>query len=112
MKNIAILGPTGSGKTSISIGVAQKLGGEIISCDSMQIYRGMPIGTAQPNPSERDAVPYHLVDFLDIDEPYDANKFVTMANSFRQHCLLIVIAWNAWDSCIYSMRDQLMPGLL
>ncbi len=80
MKNIAILGPTGSGKTSISIEVAKKLNGEIISCDSMQIYRGMPIGTAQPTAEERSQVPYHLVDFLDISEPYDASKFVAMAN--------------------------------
>ncbi len=81
IKGIAILGPTGSGKTSIAIKTAQALGGEIISCDSMQIYRGMPIGTAQPTELERAMCPYHLVDFLDISEPYNALKFTTMAGN-------------------------------
>lgn len=79
IKGIAILGPTGSGKTSISIKLAKAIGGEIISCDSMQIYKGMAIGTAQPNEQERSSAPYHLVDFLNISEPYNASKFTEMA---------------------------------
>ena len=79
INGIAILGPTGSGKTSIAVELAKRLNGEIISCDSMQIYKGMPIGTAQPTEAERTACPYHLVDFLNISEPYNASIFTEMA---------------------------------
>ncbi len=80
INGIAILGPTGSGKTSIAIELAKRLNGEIISCDSMQIYKGMPIGTAQPTANERTEAQYHLVDFLDISEPYNASMFTKMAS--------------------------------
>jgi tRNA dimethylallyltransferase len=65
-----ILGPTASGKTVLSILVAQSLGGEIVSADSRQIYRRMDIGTAKPTPAERAAVPHHLIDVVAPDEPY------------------------------------------
>ncbi len=80
-RGIAILGSTGSGKTSISIALAQEFGGEIISCDSMQIYKGMPIGTAQPSPFESSQVPYHLVDEFDVNQPYSANIFLGLADA-------------------------------
>ncbi|OPZ26395.1 MAG: tRNA dimethylallyltransferase [Lentisphaerae bacterium ADurb.BinA184] len=82
IRALAILGPTGSRKSEIAIGVARTLGGEIISCDSMQVYRGMEIGTCAPpaDPSP-DAVPTHLVGCLDIRERYDANRFVRMAGT-------------------------------
>ena len=78
-QGVAILGSTGSGKTSISVGLAQQLGGEIISCDSMQIYKGMAIGTAQPSDLERVTTPYHLVDCFDIDHAYNASMFIDLA---------------------------------
>jgi len=76
---IAVLGPTCSGKTAVGIGLAQRLDGEVISCDSMQIYRGMDIGTAKPGKRELALVRHHLIDELDIAERYDASKFVTFA---------------------------------
>ncbi len=72
---LAIVGPTAVGKTAIAIRVAQKIGGEIISCDSMQIYREMTIGTAKPTKEERAAVPHHLVDFLAPIDPYSAADY-------------------------------------
>ena len=60
---VAIVGPTAVGKTATAIHVARTIGGEILSCDSMQIYLDMSIGTAKPTPEERAAVPHHLVDF-------------------------------------------------
>ena len=62
---IAIAGPTAVGKTALSIALAKALDGEIISCDSMQIYRGMDIGTAKPTKAEMDEVPHHMIDVAD-----------------------------------------------
>jgi tRNA dimethylallyltransferase len=69
-KLIAVVGPTASGKTALGIALAQEFGGEIISADSRQIYRGMDIGTAKPTATERHAIPHHLIDIKDPDEDY------------------------------------------
>ena len=75
MHAIAITGPTASGKTSLGIATALELSGEIISCDSMQIYKEMTIGTAKPTEAERAAVPHHLIDFLSPDISYSADNY-------------------------------------
>jgi tRNA dimethylallyltransferase len=67
---IAIVGPTASGKTTLAIALAKKFGGEIVSADSRQIYRGMDIGTAKPTAAERRAIPHHLIDIKGPDEDY------------------------------------------
>ncbi len=72
---LAITGPTASGKTALSLELAERLGGEIISCDSMQIYKGMDIGTAKATAEERARVPHHLVDFLSPTESYSAEVY-------------------------------------
>jgi len=77
-KPIFIAGPTASGKSAVAIEVAKKKGGEIISVDSMQVYCGLDIGTAKPTEEERAAVTHHLVDAIEIDEAYDAAKFVEL----------------------------------
>ncbi len=66
---LAVVGPTASGKTGLSIELAKRLGGEIISCDSMQLYRHMDIGTAKPTEAEKQGIPHHLMDFLDPTHP-------------------------------------------
>ena len=71
----AVVGPTASGKTALAIALAARLGGEILSCDSMQIYRDMDIGTAKPTAKERAAVPHHLIDFLSPETPYSASDY-------------------------------------
>ncbi len=76
---VAIVGPTASGKTSLSLDLAERLGGEIVSVDSMQVYRHMDIGTAKPTAAERARVPHHLIDIVDPDEPYHAGRFVADA---------------------------------
>ena len=63
---VVIVGPTASGKTRLSIEIAKRFNGEIISADSMQIYRHMNIGTAKPTEEERCGIPHHLMDFLPI----------------------------------------------
>ena len=72
---IAIVGPTASGKTALALRVAERLGGEIVSADSRQVYRGMDVGTAKPTPAERARVPHHLVDVADPGERYDVLRF-------------------------------------
>ncbi len=77
--SLAITGPTASGKTSISIELAKLLTAEIISCDSMQIYKEMDIGTAKATAEERAAVPHHLIDFLSPKEDFSAEEYRKMA---------------------------------
>ncbi|MBW2251715.1 MAG: tRNA (adenosine(37)-N6)-dimethylallyltransferase MiaA [Deltaproteobacteria bacterium] len=78
-KVIVICGPTGIGKTSVGIRLAEKLGGEIISADSMQIFRYMDIGTAKPTADEQNRVIHHLIDIVDPDEDFDAVRFAEIA---------------------------------
>lgn len=72
---LAILGPTGCGKSALAMQLAAALPVEIISVDSAQVYRGMDIGTAKPTPAERQAVPHHLVDIRDPEQAYSAGEF-------------------------------------
>jgi tRNA dimethylallyltransferase len=72
---IAIVGPTASGKSALALRVAERLGGEIVSADSRQVYRAMDIGTAKPNAEERARVPHHLVDVVDPGERYDVLRY-------------------------------------
>ena len=72
---LVISGPTASGKTHLAVETAERVGGEIINADSMQIYRHMTIGTAKPTIDEQKRACFHLIDFLDPDEPYSAAEF-------------------------------------
>jgi tRNA dimethylallyltransferase len=76
---IFLAGPTAVGKSEIALLLAEKIGGEIMSVDSMQVYRGLDIGTAKPSAAERARVPHHLIDVVDLKEPFDAAKFVALA---------------------------------
>ena len=76
---LAVTGPTASGKTALSIALAKELSAEIVCLDSMQIYKGMDIGTAKPTADERAAVRHHLVDFLPFSENYNAENYKTDA---------------------------------
>jgi tRNA dimethylallyltransferase len=78
---LVIAGPTASGKTELSIHVAQALGGEIISADSRQIYRYMDIGTAKPTVEEQAVVPHHLLDVVDPNETFSAGQFALAASN-------------------------------
>ena len=74
-KFVALLGPTGSGKSSLALELAQRFKGEIISSDSVQVYRGLDIGTAKPSNEDRRLIPHHLIDILDPDQGYSAALF-------------------------------------
>jgi tRNA dimethylallyltransferase len=76
---LAILGPTGVGKTRLAVALAERWPIEVVSVDSRQVYRGMDIGTAKPTRAERRAVRHHLVDVAEPDDPYDAGRFARAA---------------------------------
>ncbi|MEW6059742.1 MAG: tRNA (adenosine(37)-N6)-dimethylallyltransferase MiaA [Actinomycetota bacterium] len=76
---LAIVGPTASGKTEAAIAVAEALGAEIVSVDSMLVYRGMDIGTAKPGPAQRARVPHHLLDVVDPEEPFSVSRYQDLA---------------------------------
>ncbi len=78
---VLLLGPTGSGKTALSLALAERFGGEIVSCDSVAVYRGMDLGTAKPSPAERARVPHHLIDVADPDQPFTAGAYSRAARA-------------------------------
>ena len=78
---ICLLGPTAVGKTEIAIRLAQRLNAEIISVDSRQIYRQMDIGTAKPTPEERQAARHHLIDCIDISQPFSVADYQSLADT-------------------------------
>jgi len=78
---VIIIGPTGIGKTALGLALAQKIGGEIISGDSVQVYQKLDIGSAKPSATELQLVPHHLIDFLDPSEPFTAAQFKMLATS-------------------------------
>lgn len=81
---ISIVGPTAVGKSDVAGRVAQRIKGEIISVDSMQVYRGLDIGTAKPSIEERQRVPHHLIDIRNVTEPFDAAQFVAQARMAQE----------------------------
>lgn len=88
MKDIlCIVGPTATGKTALSVRLAQKYNAEIVSCDSMQLYRGMDVGTAKPTAGEMGGVPHHMLDCLDPREPYSVSRYVEDADKCVQDIL-------------------------
>ncbi len=84
MKLLSILGPTASGKSSVAIELARILDGEIVSCDSMQIYKGLDIGTAKITSSESRGVPHHLIDGIELEERYSVVRFIADADRVIQ----------------------------
>ncbi len=78
---VAVAGPTASGKTALAIELAKRFDGEIISCDSMQIYRGMDIGTAKPTPEETCGIPHHMIDIVDPTQSFSAADYAPLASS-------------------------------
>ena len=76
---ICIAGPTASGKTALSIALAKELNGEVVSCDSMQIYKRMDIGTAKPTKEETGDIPHHMIDICEPDEDFSVSRYCEMA---------------------------------
>ena len=110
-KVIVICGPTASGKTALSIELAKKINGEIISCDSMQIYKYMDIGTAKPTPEEQKEVKHHLIDFVEPDQRYSVAEYKKDAEKSIEEIILkkktpIIVGGTGLyvDSLIYGIE--------
>lgn len=84
---LCVVGPTASGKTRLAVELAKALHGEVLSCDSMQIYRRMDIGTAKPTPEETQGVPHHMIDVIGPEEPFSVGRYVEMADPILQDIL-------------------------
>lgn len=78
---IAVVGPTAAGKSDLGVFLAKELGGEVVNADSMQLYRGMDIGTAKLTPEERDGVPHHLLDIWDVTEAASVAEYQRLARA-------------------------------
>lgn len=78
---VLLLGPTGSGKTALSLALGERFGGEIVSCDSVAVYRGMDVGSAKPTREERTRLPHHLIDVVNPDEPFTAGEYSRAARA-------------------------------
>lgn len=79
-KVLAVVGATASGKTALGVEIAQKYNGEVISADSMQVYKGLDIASAKPTPEEMQGIPHHLIDFLERDVVFSVSDYVNLAN--------------------------------
>jgi tRNA dimethylallyltransferase len=86
-KVIVISGPTGAGKSRLALEVARRLGGEIVSADSVQVYHGLDVGSAKPSAEERSLVPHHLIDIVHPSEDYSAGTFFDDARRATQDVL-------------------------
>jgi tRNA dimethylallyltransferase len=80
MQTAFLVGPTAAGKSAVALELARALDAELVSADSMQVYRGMDIGTAKPTREERALVPHHLIDVCEVGEVFDAKQFIEMAS--------------------------------
>jgi tRNA dimethylallyltransferase len=78
---VLLLGPTGSGKTALSLDLGERFSGEIVSCDSVAVYRGMELGTAKPTKEERARLPHHLIDVAEPDQPFTAGEYNRQARA-------------------------------
>ena len=84
---ICVVGPTASGKTALAVELAKYTGGEVVSCDSMQIYRRLDIGTAKPTVEEMQGIPHHMIDILEPDEDFSVGRYVEMATPIVEDIL-------------------------
>lgn len=110
---IAIVGPTGSGKSDLAVRVAEEFRGEIVNCDSLQVYRHLDIGTAKVPPSERRGIPHHLFDILDPDQVFTAGEYARRARAALSEITarqgLPIVAGGA-GLYLRALLDGLFPG--
>ena len=110
---VAIVGPTGSGKTALSLALAERCGGEIVNCDSVALYRGVEIGAAKPSPEERARVPHHLLDVADLSQTMTAGDYarrarVALEDIRRRGRLPIVVGGTGLY--LRALLEGLFPG--
>jgi len=110
---IVLLGPTGSGKTALSLALAEHFGGEIVNCDSLAMYRGFEIGTAKPTIAERNRVPHHLLDSVDPNEYITAGEYSRQARKVLQEINTrgnVPIVVGGTGLYLQALLEGLFPG--
>ena len=110
---VVVLGPTASGKTALSLELAERFGGEIVSCDSVAVYREMEIGTAKPSRSERARVAHHLIDVVSPNEPYTAGDYSRHARAAMAEIVVrnhLPIVTGGTGLYLRALIDGLFPG--
>jgi tRNA dimethylallyltransferase len=110
MQTIFLVGPTAIGKSAVALELAHVLKAEIVSADSMQIYRGMDIGTAKPTAEERARVPHHLIDLCEVTEAFDVKRYVTLAQSLMASLPSPLIICGGTGLYIRALRQGLFEG--
>ncbi|NUR96949.1 MAG: tRNA (adenosine(37)-N6)-dimethylallyltransferase MiaA, partial [Kribbellaceae bacterium] len=111
---VAVVGPTAAGKSDLAVALSQRLGGEVVNADAMQVYRGMDIGTAKITAAEQRGVPHHLLDILDVTETATVAEFQELARAAIDDCLnrqLVPVL--AGGSALYVraiLDDFVFPG--
>jgi tRNA dimethylallyltransferase len=112
---LSIVGTTATGKSELAVALAQRLGGEIVNADALQVYRGLDIGTAKPSLDERSSVPHHLFDILDPSEAYSAGEFVRRAEVVldeirrRNRVAIVVGGSGLYQRALFSGLAELPP---
>jgi tRNA dimethylallyltransferase len=110
---VVLLGPTGSGKTALSLALAERFDGEVVSCDSVAVYRQLDIGTAKPSPEERSRAPHHLFDIVDPAEAMTAGKYARRARQvlieIRDRCHLPIVVGGT-GLYLRALLDGLFAG--
>jgi len=109
-QTIHLVGPTAVGKSAVAIELARALQAEILSADSMQVYRGMDIGTAKPTSEERKAIRHHLIDVCEVNELFDVMRFVTLAQSVIARIQSPVIICGGTGLYVRALRRGLFEG--
>lgn len=110
---VAVMGPTGSGKTALSLALAERFGGEIVNCDSVAMYREVEIGTAKPGLAERARVPHHLLDFVDLTSYITAGKYARLGRQVLEEIKLrghLPIVVGGTGLYLRALIEGLFPG--
>src|SRR6201996_3580567 len=107
---LVILGPTASGKSELALRLAEKVGGEILSVDSMQVYRGMDIGTAKPTPAEQAEVRHHLIDLVEPTKIFTVARFIESADDVIAKRTKPLIATGGTPLYYKSLFEGLFDG--
>lgn len=111
---VAVVGPTAAGKSDLAVALSKRLGGEVVNVDAMQVYRGMDIGTAKIGTTERDGVPHHLLDILDVTETATVAEFQQLAREAIDDCISrTAVPVLAGGSALYVraiLDDFVFPG--
>ncbi|MCX7887117.1 MAG: tRNA (adenosine(37)-N6)-dimethylallyltransferase MiaA [Verrucomicrobiae bacterium] len=109
MGTIFLVGPTAVGKSAVAVELAERLGAEIVSADSMQVYRGLDIGTAKPTAAERARVRHHLIDVCEINEVFDVRRYVELAQAVLAR-LQVAVVVGGTGMYIRALRHGLFDG--